>query len=279
MGRRVEFQHVPTATFAARDRIPRPVNAVGVHMVTGGIESDFHTHRQAQLCFLERGEMTCEVASALWLIPPQSALWIPGGLRHKVKGRAPLVGYSVFVEPDARRKLPNECATVSVSPLLKALIIRAAALPELYPLDGAEARLVSVLLDEMVHARAERLMLPMPADPRIRALVDALIARPGDRATMKVWGARIGVGERTLNRLLVRQTGLSFGRWRQQLHIILALQWLARGASVQDVAADLGYEGASSFVTMFRKAMGTSPGRYMSDRRPDAASRAGEGAR
>jgi AraC-like DNA-binding protein len=59
---------------------------------------------------------------------------------------------------------------------------------------------------------------------------------------------------------------MSFGRWRQQLHVILALQWLTRGDSVQSVATDLGYESASSFVTMFRKLIGTSPARYMAQR-------------
>ncbi len=34
------------------------------------------------------------------------------------------------------------------------------------------------------------------------------------------------------------------------------------GSSVQQVADDLGYESAGSFVAMFRKAFGTSPGRY-----------------
>jgi len=64
----------------------------------------------------------------------------------------------------------------------------------------------------------------------------------------------------------VRETGMSFGRWRQQFHIILALQWLSQGASVQSVATGLGYESASSFVVMFRKALGASPARYMTQR-------------
>ena len=37
-------------------------------------------------------------------------------------------------------------------------------------------------------------------------------------------------------------------------------------------AADLGYESAPSFVTMFRKALGASPGRYMAERHPGRAS-------
>jgi AraC-like DNA-binding protein len=59
---------------------------------------------------------------------------------------------------------------------------------------------------------------------------------------------------------------MSFGRWRQQLSVVLAVKWLAAGASIQQVVADLGCESVPSFVTMFRKALGTSPGRYMAER-------------
>jgi AraC-like DNA-binding protein len=92
-----------------------------------------------------------------------------------------------------------------------------------------------------------------------------MTAKFSDRATMHAWARRIGVSERTLSRILLRQIGMSFGRWRQQLHIFLALRRLSQGASVQSVAADLGYENGS-FVTMFRKALGTSPAKYMSQR-------------
>ena len=155
---------------------------------------------------------------------------------------------------------------MSVTPLFRELLLRLAARPALYDLDGPDARLVGVLLDELATVSIEKHRLPMPVDPRLRRLVDAMTASPADGATTKSWAHRIGVGERTLNRLLVEETGLSFGRWRQQLHIILALQKLSRGATVQSVAMDLGYESASSFVTMFRKALGTSPARYMARR-------------
>ncbi|RYG67488.1 AraC family transcriptional regulator, partial [bacterium] len=42
--------------------------------------------------------------------------------------------------------------------------------------------------------------------------------------------------------------------------------WMSRGASVQSVSNNLGYESASNFVVMFRKAMGKSPARYMANR-------------
>ena len=83
---------------------------------------------------------------------------------------------------------------------------------------------------------------------------------------MDVWARRAGLSERTLARLIARETGMSFSRWRQQLGVMLAVKWLAGGASIQEVAQDLGYESMPSFVTMFRKAIGVSPGRYMAER-------------
>jgi AraC-like DNA-binding protein len=94
-----------------------------------------------------------------------------------------------------------------------------------------------------------------------------MIASPVDRGTMDVWARRAGMSERTLARLITRETGMSFGRWRQQLGVMLAVKWLAGGASIQEVAQDLGYESLPSFVTMFRKTIGVSPGRYMAARR------------
>jgi AraC-like DNA-binding protein len=135
-----------------------------------------------------------------------------------------------------------------------------------YPEGGMETHLVALLLDEVAAAPVGKLHLPMPTDGRLRRIVEMMMANPSDQGTMEIWAARAGLSERTLARLIARQTGMTFGRWRQQLNIMLALQWLANGATIQHVAIDLGYESAGSFVTMFRKALGTSPGRYMAER-------------
>jgi len=71
------------------------------------------------------------------------------------------------------------------------------------------------------------------------------------------------MSERTLTRLVKQEVGLSFGRWRGQLHIVLALQKLASGVSVQRIADELGYESASAFITFFKKTLGKSPKQYI----------------
>ena len=98
-------------------------------------------------------------------------------------------------------------------------------------------------------------------------MADALVSHPEDRSTFKVWAKRLALSERSLARLMLRETGLTFGRWRQQLHLIIALRELASGVSVQNVAANLGYESVNAFITMFRKTMGSTPAHYFAGRR------------
>jgi AraC-like DNA-binding protein/quercetin dioxygenase-like cupin family protein len=237
----------------------RSAKTKGFKMASGGLANAGHRHREAQLIYIERGEVTCEAANAWWIVPPSSALWVPSNVDHRISARAPLEGYNVFVEPDAARAMPAECCAVSVTPLFREVVLRLATRPS--------GHLVAVMLDELASLSIDKHRLPMPTDARLQKLVAMITAKPGDDAGMTTWAKRIGVGERTLNRLLTNQTGLSFGRWRQQLHTILAIQRMARGASVQQVAGELGYQNASSFVTMFRKAVGTSPAKYMAERR------------
>lgn len=126
--------------------------------------------------------------------------------------------------------------------------------------------MIAALLDELVEAPVEDLHLPMPRDTRLRRTAQMMLADPTDKTSKADWAIRIGMSERSMSRLLLHEIGMSFGRWRRQLHVILALQRLTKGESVQTVALELGYENASGFVTMFRKAMGKPPARYLSDR-------------
>lgn len=249
------------------DDVPRPVVTYGFESETfGDFELDMHHHAKSQLLLVLRGALTCEVEGGLWIVPPRSAIWIPGGTAHAIKVTGALEGYGAFLAPDIDVRLSPSCCAVSVTPLLRELLIRAAHLPVLYEENDVNARIVSVMLDELAAAGPEDLHLPMPTEPRLRQIIEDMLLSPADRGTLQSWADKAGMSSRTLERVIRRETGMSFGRWRQQFAVILAVRWLAAGASIQQVAADLGYESAPSFVTMFRKALGNSPGRYMAGR-------------
>jgi AraC-like DNA-binding protein len=258
------------AEFIDPDEALQPVVTFGVSMPDASLELAPHTHRKAQVLLSLRGVLTCEAEGGLWLAPPQCAIWVPGGAVHALRASGAIEGYNAFIEPPLADRMPAACCTLSVTPLLRELLRRAAGFPLQYPDCGAEAHLITVLLDELAAAPVERLHLPMPADGRLRRIAQSMMAEPADHGTMRSWAAQAGLSERSLARLLARETGMSFGRWRRQLLIMLALEWMGEGASIQQAATDLGYDSAGGFVTMFRKTLGVSPGRYMARQR-DAA--------
>ena len=130
----------------------------------GTIELDLHRHAKGQIMLVQRGALSCEVEGGLWIVPPRSAVWIPGGALHAIKATGSLEGYSAFVDPAVATRLPRGCCAVSVTPLLRELLFRAASLPLFYDEGGANSRLMAVLLDELAAAQVEDLHLPMPAD-------------------------------------------------------------------------------------------------------------------
>jgi AraC-like DNA-binding protein len=224
-----------------------------------------HQHPQGQLILALHGAVTCTAERGMWIVPPDCGLWVPGGVRHsnKVTSNARLT--YLFVEPGAAA-LPAECCTLSVSPMLREMIHRVADLSESGARDAHVDRLMRVMLDELALMPRERLELPVSDHPKIALIAAALLANPSDRRTLGQWAEHVAVSERTLKRLMVQETGLSFGRWRRQLHLVIALRELAGGATVQQVAGELGYESTTAFIVMFRKALGTTPSRYFADR-------------
>jgi AraC-like DNA-binding protein len=266
-------QSLAGADWIDPDTLPRPIVTMGFLLTDlNGFELEAHAHQKGQVMFVQKGALSCEVAGGLWIVPPGSAMWIPGEIAHSLKAAGGLEGYNTFIASDLAAGLPATCCAISVTPLLRELLIRSAHLPAFYQQGGAETRLFDVMIDELTTAPPENLHLPMPVDTRLRRMADLMLQSPAERGTLSDWAKRLGFSERTLARLISRQTGMSFGRWRQQLTIMLAVEWLAKGLSIQQVAGSLGYESVPSFTTLFRKLLGTSPGRYMAERHRDAQS-------
>ena len=58
------------------------------------------------------------------------------------------------------------------------------------------------------------------------------------------------------------QLAIRTGTGRERLRLLQALRLLAAGDPVTSVALDLGYASTSAFIFMFKRAIGTTPGRY-----------------
>ena len=196
------------------------------------------------------------------MAPPERAVWLPAGVEHEVStiGRADM--RSLYVQPQALQALdaePTRCEVVTVTPLVRELIVAACALPEHYDEAGPAGRLVATLLDQLIGLPPVRLELPLPTDTRLLRLCTALQANPADHRTLPEWGQVVGLTNRSLARLFRGQTGLSVGDWRRRLRLLLSLAPLESGEKVDSVAHDSGYGSASAFIAAFSGEFGTTP--------------------
>ncbi len=221
-----------------------------------------HTHPRAQLLYSIQGVMRVVTSLGTWLVPSTQAVWIPSMIEHQVIANEAIALRTIYVDPAWTEGLPNDCCVIAVSELLRALILRAVKIGNSYPSEGPERRLMDVILDELRQMKRAPLHLPMPKHARVRKVIDALIAHPEDSRTIEAWSAVVGSSPRTLSRLFLKQTGMSFGAWRRRLRLMEAIDRLGKGESVTQVAFELGYQSTSAFSAMFRSELGVSPKCY-----------------
>lgn len=221
-----------------------------------------HAHPRAQVIFASHGVMRVITVKNTWLVPPSQAVWVPSKTEHQVYFPGEVSIRNLFIDPDAAALLPDQCMVFNVTPLLRELILRAGEAGEYYEPDSPIVRLMQVILDELRQITPAPLNLPMSKDLRLRKVMDELIRAPEDSRTLEEWAKIAGAAARTLARLFDQETGMTFGQWRAQLRMLEAIDRLSQGQSVTRVAFDLGYKNLSAFIAMFRKMLGTTPGKY-----------------
>ena len=218
-----------------------------------------HRHAWHQLVYARAGVMTVSTAGGAWVVPPQRAVWMPAAADHEIRCATAVSMRTLYLAPTIAAPLPAGCCVVHVSPLLRELILASVEAPGPAP---RRTRLAALILIELAEAAVAPLHLPEPSDPRVRRITEALRADPGDARTLAAWGRQVGASPRTLSRLFLAETGMTFRQWQRQARLLAALVKLAQRDPVTSVALDLGYDSPSAFIHAFRRALGKTPRAY-----------------
>lgn len=243
------------------DRRERPLTVMAKDFPPGHYTGR-HEHPSGQLIYAVHGVMVADTDMGRWVVPPTRGLWMPPSVHHGLRMVGEVRMRTVFVHARAARHLPAHCSVMAISPLLRELILAAIDIQGPYEDDSRDGRVMRLLLDELRQLPTLPLRLPRPAHPRLQAVCDAIVAAPDDKTTAQGWADRLGVDVKTLHRLFLRETGMTFGQWRQQARLMEALERLATGAKVLDVALELGYASPSAFSTMFKRQFGVPPSAF-----------------
>jgi AraC-like DNA-binding protein len=213
--------------------------------------------------YSQKGVIHVTTPTGAWILPPTKSIWISGGTPHALLVKRPVELTILWVARDAPGA-PDwiGCKVVSVSPLIRELLSICSKQPWDYPLDSRSSRLAQVLLEQLEVHEQTPLELPELTDPRAERVAAMLRADPADRRPLAELASAAGASHRTIERLFATEARMSFGRWRVRHRMITALEQLAHGESVSDVAYAVGYESPSSFIAAFRATFGTTPTAY-----------------
>jgi len=222
-----------------------------------------HAHASDQLIFATRGVMEVSGGRHCWLIPPQFAVWIPARTTHAIRMATAASMRTVYLRPGVARQLPKTCTVIHVRPLLRELIVEAVEIGSLARRAPVQSALGLLLVSEIRNARPVPTLVTLPQDPRALRVAEAFMRDPATGAAADLC-RRCGVTPRTIQRLFLRDVGVSFETWRRQARLMKGIERLMGGDSVTSIAVELGYQQASAFIRLFRDTLGTTPRAWMS---------------
>lgn len=241
-----------------------PIFGVAVHYPAGHVVP-LHKHSYGHLIYADRGLLRVEAESGQWLVPPTAAVWLRSDVMHRLVVPVALQAHGLFVQNDICACLPKVDCVVHVSGLLRELIMALTQADKQTPFSN-RMRLLGELLAEELRTQPDLpFHLPWPAgdsDSPIQRVCQSLLNTPGDTTTATEWAGRLAMGNKTFHRRFLQSTGMTFGKWRQQLRLMSSLTLLIKGRPITQVALASGYESHSAYTTAFSKQFGQPPSAF-----------------
>ncbi|NEH55281.1 helix-turn-helix domain-containing protein [Rhizobium leguminosarum] len=239
-----------------------------------GADIPLHAHAAGQLSLVISGTLSLSDKRGWWLAPPGRGIWVPPGVEHTACYAKASVHIKILFSPELSKSFPAHCHALAVSSFLHALACEALSPPHGEGDEKGDLMAKLIVIEATKPRHDVGLFVPQGRDPRLVRVINRLLANPSIDETLEDLSGVAMSSARTLSRLFVSETGMTFGRWREHLRVVKAVDHLVRGESITQTAISLGFGTASSFTTMFTRIMGTPPARYLKDfekpRRPDA---------
>ena len=240
---------------------PIAVTAMGTTFSTGH-QVSWHQHSAAQFLYASDGIIRVLTEHGCWVAPPLRAVWIPANTTHQLEIVSTSSVKSLIISHDNNaQSLPQQCKVISVSPLLKEIMLHLHS--KYWPIDLLEnKRLIDVFIDQMQAMSVEPLLYPESQHPKIKRILQCFMDTPEDNTSIEAWANMFHMSVRTLSRLFIKEMNMGFRQCRQQIRLVMAIERLAKNQSVINISYELGFSNESNFIKVFKAAFGVTPKQY-----------------
>jgi AraC-like DNA-binding protein/quercetin dioxygenase-like cupin family protein len=224
-----------------------------------GTEVPQHAHGSDQLIYAVSGVMEVASGESLWVIPPEFGLWLPARTPHRIRMPAAVSMRTLYFRPSLAMREKRVCEVLHITPLLRELLLEVVGLGRLRTRNEYERAVREVLRAKIRSASPMPTFVRMPQEERALRVARGAMEDAGRARPLAVLAKEAGASVRTIERIFRRETGMDFDSWRRQLRLTKAVELLAAGRPVKEVAFSVGYGQPSAFVEMFRRTFGSTP--------------------
>ena len=252
------------------DTAPYAFSVVFTSTTGAASRRSLHTHPTGVIGMrIGGGRYGLELADGFVAVPSHCVIWIPPGCPHNMVQASETESVSLHIAPEVARKMPTEPLRAFVNPMTVEMLKHFATVYGTTEKGIHAKRLASIIIEEVLAApRLPQRFAPVSHDERLVRLFQWL----GDPAfrRLKAAGAAaaLGMSAKTLGRLTMETTGLTFGEWRRHCVMLYALDCLAQGETVEFTASQAGFSTTSAFIEAFAKLFGVTPGEYVKTHQP-----------
>ncbi|UYQ76640.1 AraC family transcriptional regulator [Glutamicibacter sp. JL.03c] len=211
-----------------------------------------HSHPTHELLWNQQGVSSVSVGPKTWTITPVLGVWMPAGVLHEGAARADSVCNMSHFGITSVDSIAEEPVPVVIAPLLRLLLERLAD-PGLTPKSRAITE--AAAMDNLQPAPG-CLAIHVPQSELLQPIVAEMIGQPKPAPSLQQWADRLGVSGRTISRAFQAETGIGYSRWAGSLHAQQAMEMVAGGEDLQDIAQLLGFSSQSSLGAAFRRNTG-----------------------
>src|SRR5579864_4404482 len=121
-----------------------------------------HAHDWHQLIYVSAGLMSVATEAGCWVAPATWAIWVPAGIRHGIRFVVDSAFRTAYFRPDWTPSYPTGCTVVSVSALLRELILRTIEIGKLDRRHALETAIAALIVSELQVSSARSLSLKQP---------------------------------------------------------------------------------------------------------------------
>lgn len=218
-----------------------------------------HFHSWVQFIYTRIGTVYVEVDGKFRHLPALHGVWIPKNMEHTFWSSENAEYIAVNLDQGLINNFGEiSCKIVEITPLVDYYTS--------YLMDNQLMNVLTVkgqaylqLLLELIEVD---FTLPYPTSQEFILLCREIQATPSLLHSPDECAEKLNMSQSTFIRRFKKETGITYQEWRQRMRLLQSIERIKQGDNILNIALDIGYSSASSYIYAFKKNFGVPPTKY-----------------